>query len=109
MWPRLIYMAYITCNSTGDMSTLHSFMGKPHYPTMFNAHCTTLLTSTFDAATKFTKEGVYTKQTRTLHTPTGIKCTPEYHTTKTDFLSKHSPAFMAKINTHYKDKWTVTI
>ncbi len=109
IWPRFLYVLDIASNGTGDTATLRKLMGKPGFPSLFNAHQTTLLTTAFNAAATYAKEGVYRMCKRIPNMYDGINRPQEYHAAKAAFIDQHTPTFMAAINTHYKDKWTVSL
>jgi len=109
MWPRLLYTADLVCNGTGDTGTLRSFMGKPSFPSMFDAHRTSLLQMAFDQALHYTKAGVYKTRSHTPNTPTGIAHPAEYHAAKMAFVTRQVPHLMAAINMHYTNTWKVSL
>jgi len=84
-------------------------MGKPSLPSIFNEHCTSILTDVFDKVTKFAKEGVYKMRKCIPHMYDGFNRPHKYHAAKAAFINKHTPAFMVEINKHYTDKWTVSL
>ncbi len=57
----------------------------------------------------YAKEGVYQMRKCIPHMYDGINRPQEYYTAKAAFIDRHTPAFMAAINTHYMDKWTLSL
>jgi len=109
MWPCLLHMTDLAAHGTGNTATLRKLMGTPAFLSLFDQHRLTLLSTAFSSAAGYAKEGIFQTRTRPKNVLEGISRPAEYHDARKTFVTTHAHTFMAAINTHYGERWTVSL